>query len=92
MLRELPESMRPWADPVATVYVGSVAISRVLLGVHWPSDTVAALAWARLCNLAADRLSEDIGLRSVFGRSGSPGIAQPLDGVHVVEHACRSLE
>ena len=61
LARELPRRrLRAFAVSAATLIVVLIGVSRIYLGVHWPTDVLAGwcvgAAWAMLCWLIADRL------------------------------------
>lgn len=54
----LPRGRRRWVAPVTALFVIAVGLSRIYLGVHYPSDVVAGFAaggaWLAIC-IAASR-------------------------------------
>lgn len=79
VLLALPVVGRRWQVTVATVgvvFVLAVVASRVLLGVHYPSDVVAGLAlglvWAVVAVLVSERPAFGIGTVRLGAGRGSP--------------------
>ena len=73
LARTVPErALRLYILGAAGLLVLLIGVSRVYLGVHWPSDVVAGwafgAAWALACSLAYSRLWAEQGLAEVEKR------------------------
>jgi undecaprenyl-diphosphatase len=68
--------MRVFYVAVAVILTGLVGVSRVYLGVHWPSDVLAGwslgAAWALLVWLLARRLARAGQIEPAFDEGGRP--------------------
>jgi undecaprenyl-diphosphatase len=78
-----PRRIRAYVLAVATLLVVLVGVSRVYLGVHYPTDVLAGwlggLAWALLCWLVARALQRR-GLLRAAGRGRERGARSPGAG------------
>jgi undecaprenyl-diphosphatase len=77
LARAAPETrMRVFYVAVAVILTGLVGVSRVYLGVHWPSDVLAGwslgAAWALLVWLLARRLARAGQIEPAFDEGGRP--------------------
>ncbi len=81
------EAVRRYLIAVALLLVGAIGVSRVYLGVHWPSDVLAGWSFGTLWALGWWKL----GAR--FRESVGPEREQPLGGAQVrrVDHAPAQL-
>src|SRR6266545_4587842 len=58
------------AGAVAFVIAAAVALSRVVVGVHWPTDVLAGAAWGALCGVAGLAVARRlVGLHGRRGRA-----------------------
>lgn len=58
---------RRWLGVVALAVAAAVAASRVVVGVHWPTDVLAGVVWGALCAAGALGL-----VRASWGRAARP--------------------
>ncbi|TBR13083.1 MAG: phosphatase PAP2 family protein [Lysobacter sp.] len=65
---------RAWIVVIATLWVAGVGLSRLVLGVHWPTDVIAAAAAGLLVAVMVDTLLR----RFIRGRAVVPGIPAAL--------------
>jgi undecaprenyl-diphosphatase len=61
------------AGVAALAIAAAVALSRVYVGVHWPTDVLAGAAWGTLCAFTGLAVSRAATRRAPGAREGRPG-------------------